>query len=112
MKTISTIEQLTPKALWGIADKYKLSYVWRYVSEKTDKKPTDVWEISASVKNIDGLWGETIRFVIPEGMAPEELTRMLKANDFEVVSIVPAYLWGGTRLLYRDIKDLPLLKLV
>lgn len=27
MKTISSIEQLTPEDLWGIADKYKLSYI-------------------------------------------------------------------------------------
>lgn len=52
----------------------------------------DVWGISASVKGISALWGDSIRFIVPNGTTHEKLTHILKAKDFEVVSIVPAYL--------------------
>lgn len=91
MKTISNVEELAPKDCFGVADKFKLSYVGRYVAEKTKKEPLDVWEISASFKSLGEFWSPAIRFV-SDGTSPEELAKILEGKGFEVSHIVPAYM--------------------
>lgn len=91
MKTISNIEQLAPRDYFGVADRFKLSYVGRYVAEKSRKEPIDVWEISASIKELGEFWSIPIRFV-SGGTSAEELAKILTSKGFEVVSIAPAYM--------------------
>lgn len=109
--TYTDIQMFAPKDYFEIADNFRIIYVWLFEKQWTKPYRYEVFEISCCMKELPEFWSIPIRFV-SDNLSQNALADILIKNWKKVIYWnLPTYLGEWKRLMYRDIKDLPHLKL-
>jgi hypothetical protein len=111
MKTVFDISDITSESFVEDNEKFLIRYIWFYEKKGANPLYFEVFEISWTF-NVDcDYWSRTTRFVSYNNSQNKLYNLLLKKGKKVFIENLPSSVWEWDKLLYRNIKKLPVLKI-